>query len=68
MIEISGEIEKKFKEELLNWTLSDDGIHRWISRDVSTDLGRWLAIYGVLQKMPTIIQIWRLYTKAFRLS
>ena len=39
MIEISGEIEKKFKEELLNWTLSDDGIHRWISRDVSTDLG-----------------------------
>ena len=40
MIEISGEIEKKFKEELLNWTLSDDGIHRWISRDVSTDLGR----------------------------
>ena len=40
MIEISGEIEEKFKEELLNWTLSDDGIHRWISRDVSTDLGR----------------------------
>jgi 4a-hydroxytetrahydrobiopterin dehydratase len=39
MIEISSEIEKKFKEELLNWTLSDDGIHRWISRDVSTDLG-----------------------------
>ena len=40
MIEISGETEKKFKEELLNWTLSDDGIHRWISRDVSSDLGR----------------------------
>ena len=39
MIEISSEIEKKFKEGLLNWTLSDDGIHRWISRDVSTDLG-----------------------------
>ena len=40
MIEISGEIEKKFKDELLNWTLSDDGIHRWISRDVSADLGK----------------------------
>ncbi len=39
MIEISGEIEKKFKKELLNWTLSDDGIHRWISRELSTDLG-----------------------------
>ena len=39
MIEISGEIEKKFKKELLNWTSSDDGIHRWISRELSTDLG-----------------------------
>ena len=40
MIEISDELDKKLKEELLNWSLSDDGINRWISRDVSTNIGR----------------------------
>ena len=40
MIEISDELEKKLKEELLNWSLSDDGIQRWISRDVSTNIGK----------------------------
>ena len=40
MIEISDELDKKLKKELLNWSLSDDGINRWISRDVSTNIGR----------------------------
>jgi len=40
MIEITDELEKILKEELLNWSLSDDGIHRWISRDVSTNIGK----------------------------
>ena len=35
MIEITDKLEKILKEELLNWSLSDDGIHRWISRDVN---------------------------------
>ncbi len=39
MIEISDGLDKKLKDELLNWSLSDDGINRWISRDVSTDIG-----------------------------
>ena len=39
MIEISDELDKKLKKELLNWSLSDDGINRWISRDVSTNIG-----------------------------
>jgi 4a-hydroxytetrahydrobiopterin dehydratase len=40
MIEISDELDEKLKEELQNWSLSDDGINRWISRDVSTNIGR----------------------------
>ena len=40
MIEITDKLEKILKEELLNWSLSDDGIHRWISRDVSTNIGK----------------------------
>tara|TARA_B100001175_G_C19136284_1_gene461392 strand:- start:62 stop:352 length:291 start_codon:yes stop_codon:yes gene_type:complete len=40
MIEISDELEKKIKEKLSNWSLSDDGIYRWISRDISTNIGR----------------------------
>ncbi len=39
MIEISDGLDKKLKDELLNWSLSDDGINRWISRDVSTNIG-----------------------------
>ena len=40
MIEITDELEKILKEELLNWSLSDDGIDRWISRDVSSNIGK----------------------------
>ena len=40
MIEITDKLKKILKEELLNWSLSDDGIHRWISRDVSTNIGK----------------------------
>ena len=39
MIEISDGLDKKLKDELLNWSLADDGINRWISRDVSTNIG-----------------------------
>ena len=39
MIEISDELNKKLKDELLNWSLSEAGINRWISRDVSTNIG-----------------------------
>ena len=39
MIEISDGLDKKLKDELLNWSLSDNGINRWISRDVSTNKG-----------------------------
>ena len=40
MIEITDELEKILKKELLNWSLSDDGIQRWISRNISTNIGR----------------------------
>ena len=40
MIQISDEIRKKLNESLPEWKLSDASINRWISRDISTELGK----------------------------
>ena len=48
MIEITDKLERILKEKLLNWSLSDDGIHRWISRDISTNIGKVVNdIWGI---------------------
>jgi|GEM_PF-1873811 len=40
MIDISDDLKKKLKEDLHEWKLSDSGMNRWISREVSTEIGR----------------------------
>ena len=40
MIQISDELRKELIENLPEWKLSDASINRWISRDISTELGK----------------------------
>ena len=39
MIDISDDLKEKLKTDLPEWKLSTNGINRWISREVSTELG-----------------------------
>jgi len=39
MIDISDDLKERLKMDLPEWKLSTNGINRWISREVSTELG-----------------------------